>query len=188
MLRKVIVVLIVLGIALGIGGFIFMTSGEEGKEAAPKTVGAQEASSSTDQKSSQPNLAKHAWTKRCEKESKYCEIFQRIIVKENQKRLVEFAIGFPNKDSEKAQAAVILPLGIMVAEGVTIQVQAAKETKAPVKTCTEAGCLAVFEVPDDTLNAMINSDKVTVLFKGAAGKPFQVIMSLGGFADELSKL
>jgi invasion protein IalB len=57
-----------------------------------------------------------------------------------------------------------------------------------VKTCTEAGCLAVFEVPDDTLNAMINGDKVTVLFKGAAGKPFQVIMSLGGFADELEQV
>lgn len=187
MLRKVIIVLVVLGVALGIGGFIFMGSGEEGRESPSQAAEAQ-ASPSKDQKASQPNQAKHAWTKRCEKDSKYCEIFQRIIVKENQKRLVEFAVGFPNKDSEKAQAALILPLGIMVAEGVTVQLQGIKETKAPVKTCTEAGCLAVFEVPDDTLNAMINSDKVTVLFKGAAGKPFQVIMSLGGFADELSKL
>jgi invasion protein IalB len=187
MLRKVIVALVVLGVALGIGGFIFMGSGEEGRESSSQAAEAQ-TPTPNNQKASQPNQAKHTWTKRCEKDSKYCEIFQRIIVKENQKRLVEFAIGFPNKESEKAQAALILPLGIMVAEGVTIQVQGTKEAKAPVKTCTEAGCLAVFEVPDDTLNAMINSDKVTILFKGAAGKPFQVIMSLGGFADELSKL
>lgn len=128
------------------------------------------------------------WAKRCDKDSKHCEIFQRIIIKESQKRLVEVALGYVDNEIIKGRLAIILPLGLDLPSGVTIKIPKLKDLKIPIKTCLENGCFALSDISLDSLDAMKDADEMTVILKGSDGKPYNIIMSLVGFAQALKQI
>ncbi|MDY0028729.1 MAG: invasion associated locus B family protein [Pseudobdellovibrionaceae bacterium] len=129
-----------------------------------------------------------AWVKRCEKESQRCEIFQNISLKENGKRLVEMAVGFSDKSSDKARAVILSPLGVLLDKGVEIQVSDLKPISVPFRTCTDAGCAAIFEISDEMLDSMINGRKMLVIFHSTSGQAYKIEMSLGGFGSKVAEL
>jgi invasion protein IalB len=126
------------------------------------------------------------WSKRCNEDEKaYCEIYQRIIVKENNQRLLEFAIGYP-EGAKQAQAALILPLGITMTQGVALKIDDGELHKAAVRICGNNGCLVLMDMPDNIVESMKTGKVLAVGFLDGNGKQITLPLSLAGFAEQLA--
>ena len=129
------------------------------------------------------------WVKRCNElkegeKTAHCEIFQRLIVKESGQRIAEFAIGFP-KDKQGARGVMILPLGMLLTEGVKMQVDEGQAFRFDVRYCTANGCFAFLTMGDPVLNMLKKGDTANISFKTLDGKDFSLSMSLKGFSKSL---
>ncbi len=173
-------------------GYLFLkpdnSSGEGSSKSKYKDVIVSATSSDMDSEGPEGDVVPDAWVKRCEKESKRCEIFQNISLKDSGKRLIEMAVGFSDKSSDKARAVILSPLGVLLEKGVEIQVSDLKPISVPFKTCTDAGCAAIFEISDEMLDSMINGRKMLVIFHSASGREYKIEMSLGGFGSKIAEL
>lgn len=121
------------------------------------------------------------WAKRCEKDSSYCEIYQTLTVKKTGQRLLEFALGYPKDQKGKAQAVVILPLGVIMTDGIGIQVDEGEMNKAMVRFCNTSGCYVYMTLPDKVVESMDKGKAMSVLFLDGAGKKVRIQMPLEGF-------
>ena len=158
------------------------SSAEEAKEAAAKKAPSNE-------------VVERGWKQRCPKQNllqklkkKQCEVFQRIDVKESSMRVAEFAVGFPSeKTLEKgaARGVVILPLGILLEQGVEMKVDTAKPLAFKSRYCTNAGCFSYLNLSKDLLDFMKKAKTVTFVFKTSEGQNVNLIMSLNGFEKAL---
>lgn len=132
-----------------------------------------------------PAFAASPWEKRCEAQS--CEVFQRLVSRDNQARLLEVAIGFPSGKAS-ARAVVILPLGVDLSQALAITV----DDKAPlgfkVRYCLMDGCYAFLSLPPDVLATMTAGAMATISFKTFDGQPGKLPLSLEGFAADLSQI
>jgi invasion protein IalB len=128
------------------------------------------------------------WTKRCEEKIAYCEIFQRLSIKENNQRLVEFAVGYPKDMKGAAQAVIILPLGVTVTDGIAIKVDDQAPATAKFRSCNPDGCYVILTLPDTIIQSMASGKKITVSFLDGAGKQLNVEMSLSGFGGKLQTI
>ena len=114
-----------------------------------------------------------------------CEIFQRLVFKQNGKRLMEFAIGFP-ASKDVAHGIVILPLGMRLEEGARLQVDDGPVMKFKVRYCLADGCYAYLSLNDNVLDQMRKGKDVGLMFSlGAKGEKKKVLMSLKGFTKAL---
>lgn len=191
MVRKILIAVVLLAIVGG-GAYFLMNKktvdvsaveqGSSEAAVAPATDGAAKGATDT---AAAPN---EFWTKRCNPDGdKYCEVFQRLMMKENNQRLIEFAVGFP-KGVEGAQAAIILPLGVVVTDGILLSIDDQAPAKAAYRGCSQAGCFVVMNLPEAFLSSMKAGTKLTVSFLDGAGKKVNIEMNLKGFAEKLSEV
>lgn len=182
MIRKLIIVLIVLVVVAG-GAYFFLGNNTNAQvnQAANKTASAKGEF--------QPPANGEFWTERCtEGDNKYCEIFQRLMIKENNQRLIEFAVGFPKDAKGVAQAAIVLPLGVLVGEGIALKVDEDAPAKAAFRLCSPEGCFVVMNLPEAFLGSMKKGKMITVSFLDSSGKQVNVQMSLEGFGKKLESV
>jgi invasion protein IalB len=132
------------------------------------------------------------WTVRCEKGAKSqkdgkCEIFQRLILKENGKRVTEMAIGFPEK-KDTARGVIVLPLGVLLTEGMTLQIDANPAFAFKVRYCSNDGCFAYVNLSKAVLDTMRKGSKATLSFRTMQGKKVNVVISLKDFDKSLKQV
>lgn len=174
-------------ITLAIVGLIafFMTRGRDGAEPVSAQVASSDSAQAT-AKAGAPTV--EYWTKRCaEKDQKACEIFQRLIVKKNNMRLVEVAVSLLD-NGQSARAGIVLPLGIMVAPGVALQVDEGTPHNAKIQSCTNGGCFALLDLPKSFVDAMRTGKLLNIGFLDGQKKQIKIEMSLNGFAGKLDQL
>lgn len=134
-----------------------------------------------------------AWVKRCSEvteksPTQHCEIVQRLSVKDTGARLVEFAISARDKKEKASRGVIILPLGILLESGVTMQIDDGQQLTFNVRFCEQGGCVAYLTLSDDVL-AIMKKGKVAKLgFIGANGQRFALDMSLKGLTAGLKGL
>ena len=132
-----------------------------------------------------PAFSASVWEKRCEAQS--CEIFQRLVSRDNQARLLEVAIGFPAGQGA-ARGVVILPLGVDLSQPLTLAV----DDKAPlgfkVRYCLMDGCYAFLTLPPDVLATMKAGALAAISFKTFDGQPGKLPLSLDGFSAALGAI
>jgi len=146
----------------------------------------QDARKNSTSKPTQMSGDQEFWTKRCDEQGNdYCEIFQRLVVKESNQRLIEFAIGYPEKKKD-AQAVIILPLGVAVSKGIVLTLDGRKPT-APIeiKTCTPDGCMVIMQLDKAFVEQMSSSKNIVVGFYDAQNNPANVQVELAGFSKQL---
>jgi invasion protein IalB len=161
--------------------------------APPSTPAVRETPKASD---AAPKVPETLWLVRCEDikdKGKYCEAFQNLSVKKKEndpaKRLAEFAIGYGGVDKKKkAQAAIILPLGVLVSQDLVIEVDGKEEAKAEIRYCEISGCYAFTEIPDAALKKMSKGEKMTIKGKAANGQNLHIVMGLKGFSAALAQL
>lgn len=129
-----------------------------------------------------------AWSVRCNAESNdpahRCEMFQRLVEKESGKRFAEFAIGFP-EGKNVARGAIVLPLGILLHEGNTMQIDDGPVFSFRVRYCMTDGCYAFIDLNDQVLAEMKKGLKAKLSLKSYQGTSMVVPVSLVGFTKAL---
>lgn len=156
---------------------------------AGKPVGDAKASSSAASVAT-PSANGEAWTQRCNEEGdKHCEVFQRLVTQDTNQRLVEFAVGYPKELKGEAQAVILLPLGVLVSEGIALSVDGKKTAQAPFRTCVATGCIVAANLPEEFLKEMKTGKVMGLSFiEGGSGKQLNVGISLEGFGEKLDNI
>lgn len=132
------------------------------------------------------------WVQRCSKDPKdakkeNCEVFQRLIMKEDGKRFMEFAVGYPEK-GDTARGVLVLPLGIMVNEGLEMNVDGKSSFSFKLRLCQLDGCYAFLKLTPQVLDSMRKGKAVNVMFMSARGQKINTELSLEGFGKALKKV
>lgn len=157
-----------------------------------KDAPAQAAAATQEQQ--QPQVAETGWNVRCpenETDKSKCEMFQRIVMRDNQARVAEFAIGFPDdKTLEKgtARGVAILPLGLLIEEGVQMKIGDGKGVPMKTRLCTNAGCFAFVTLKKETLDNLRDAKNVTFVFKTPDGRTVNIVMSTVNFDTALETI
>lgn len=184
-----IAILAVIAVLVGMGFWHFSSNAAENDQKENAKVQSQ-----TQDKTAQ-NASSDLWLKRCQNGSDaannqakdLCEIYQRISVKESGQRLIEIAVGY-DPATKAPRVAMIVPLGILVGNGVTYQVDDHNKQGAAIKTCNQGGCIAVAPLSKAVIKELQNGNVWTIGFVTAENKPVQIKISLKGFAKALKSI
>lgn len=122
------------------------------------------------------------WNVRCDESNGKCEVFQRYIIKETGQRIIEFAIGYPEKD-KGAVGVIILPLGIKVNQPIQIKMDEKEYQVFEVESCSQDGCFSTIKVDSSFINALQGSAVVSFAFYNLANQTINVEMSTKGFTE-----
>ena len=118
---------------------------------------------------------------------KACALHQKIMSLDTKLQVASFAIA-RNKDSKDLRLAVVLPLGLDIAAGVSGRAGETAITLA-VQTCVKRGCVASASVDNKLLAALHGSERLSVTFRmRGVAKPTTFDASLKGFHAGLTAL
>jgi invasion protein IalB len=177
-------------VVLGLGGLYIYRSGSIPTVESSAAQAAETGDTATAAGGEAPKGSQ--WVTRCDepKDGKpaNCEAFQSLTVAKTKQRFMEVAFARP-KDATETMVAIVLPLGIVVAAGGTLQ--AGEDTQGKqfqILTCLPEGCLARFKLDDAFMDKLKNAKTMTVGIAEAGGKPLNVKLSLEGFADALASV
>lgn len=185
---KFIVIGLVLVLA-AIGAFVATSDSVVGEEKAAAAAGEEVIKQAALPENGEP------WKIRCNSEEAKaseqkrgkCEVFQQLIVQETKQRFAEFAIGFPEGQTE-ARGIMILPLGILLEQGVEMKVDDQQSFKFKIRYCEPSGCAAFLSLNEQVLNMLRNGKIAKVTLQSAQGKTMGFEMSLKGFGDLFKKV
>jgi invasion protein IalB len=184
---KLVILAVVLVVGVLAGVYAYRSS--DSAEAAPAAGTADSSASASATPSVKPGES--LWKKRCESdkdEPGKCEAFQLVTETKTQKRFMEVAFGYPEK-GDQASVVIILPLGVMVAAGGTLQADSDKDGKKfPIVTCVPAGCVGRFKLDADFVTRLKGAKALTVGMYGGDGKPLNVKLPLDGFKDAIESI
>jgi invasion protein IalB len=130
------------------------------------------------------------WTVNCRAETKQeskevtvtCNVEQEQLRSSDRQRLLLTSI-VPGADGT-AKGLFLLPFGLAVDQGVTLQIDTGPVTKPlPFKTCVVKGCIVQFDWPKATIDGLRTSNTLKLGAKTADGKAAPFTIPLGGFAD-----
>ena len=130
------------------------------------------------------------WTVRCEAATddkpRKCLIFQRLLLKEQQKRLLDVAVGYLLDD--KPAAFFVLPLGVSLPGGVSVTVDDGQPVRLRYERCDGAGCVAPLALGQELIAALKGGRWARVAFFDPSGQEISVPVSLLGFTAGFNAL
>ncbi len=128
--------------------------------------------------------AKKAWALICAKDKTNCRLYAQIKTDQNIVASSVSLVKMKVKGIKEAQtvAFIMLPLGLHIPSGVTVQVDKKITIKANLIECKAAGCRAIFNVSKNVLNHMLDGKKVNVVIVDSKSrKQLRLGYSLAGF-------
>lgn len=133
-----------------------------------------------------------AWTVQCANQQqgdrtlRICQMSQELLQQETRQRVLTFAIGMT--DTGGAKATLVLPFGLLLADGVRVNIADDEVMRAPYRTCLPVGCVAEIELPAETLQKFEAAEVASVLMTANSGQPVKTDISLKGFASAFQRL
>lgn len=130
------------------------------------------------------------WSTRCTKDKeKKCEMFARLETVPAKQRVAEVALGFPQHSKEikegEAEGVIILPLGMLLPTGASIQVDDGKLSSFTPRFCNNGGCFSVVKFDKALLDSLAKGKTLNLLFKTAEGRSIKMGIALKGFDKAL---
>lgn len=99
-----------------------------------------------------------------------------------------FRINPPAANQQLSVATIIPPWGILLAQGVVMQVDSGQALRAPVRTCIPQGCLADFTLVETLQTSLQKGTKAKITVVGTDGKPVAVDIPLAGYPQAYARL
>jgi invasion protein IalB len=130
-----------------------------------------------------------SWRVECSNNGKAldCRAVAEVVQRDNHQIITALTIRYPAA-TKKPVMMVQVPLGVLVSEAVTLQVDGGKSEQAKVQTCTKAGCFAGSPVPDAMIAAMRGGKQIKVVFYNVNKQPVTVTLPLAGFGLAYDKI
>jgi invasion protein IalB len=132
-----------------------------------------------------------AWTVQCvsrmegEQPQRTCQMSQELIQQESRQRVMMFAIG---KAEQAAKATLVLPFGLLLSEGVRVQIGDEDVLQGTYRTCLPAGCVAEIELPKEVIEKFGSAEAASVLMTAISGQQAKTDISLKGFKPAYQRL
>jgi invasion protein IalB len=117
-----------------------------------------------------------------------CQMAQTQTDQKTQQLLI--AMEVRRTDAGAMAATLLMPFGLALKNGITLQVDDAKQgLKADFSTCLPTGCLAPVSIDEAASQSVLNGKSLNVGAVAVAdGKPFTAKVSLNGFAPAWGRL
>lgn len=108
---------------------------------------------------------KKAWALLCDKKKKNCRLYAHIKTDQNvvASSLSIAQLKLKGIKSEQTVAFIMLPLGLHIPSGVTVQIDKSISLKANLIECKASGCRAIFNVQNKVLAHMLTGQKINIL-------------------------
>ena len=174
-------ILLLAALALGLAAPAGTAAAQEG--------GAAEAPAALPGGASSLRETHGAWVVSCvQQEAKNCSLSQSQVDKNTRKRVLAIELGAPAGDV--VNGVLVLPFGLLLDQGVTLQVDEA-EPGPPLRfhTCVPAGCVVRLSFAGPALEALRAG--TTLKVNGAAaenGSPVAFSISLSGLTSALERV
>jgi invasion protein IalB len=132
-----------------------------------------------------------AWTVQCANQQqgdttqRVCQMLQELLQQETRQRVLTFAIG---KTDAGSKATLILPFGLLLSEGIRVQIAEEEILRGAFQTCLPAGCLVEVDLPDETIQKLEAAPTATVLMTANSGQEVKTDISLKGFKSAYQRL
>lgn len=132
------------------------------------------------------------WGYKCEKpeglDKEICYIFQRVTNKENNKRISDITIAYPQV-GDKPIMVITLPLGVLLPAGIQLRIDEGEEAaRAPYIVCITEGCQARVTLDEKLTSAMKGGKLLRVAFLIPPQKELAFPVSLNGFTSAIGAL
>jgi len=136
------------------------------------------------------------WTVRCSPDTSRaelppalaCETSQELWQSESGQRLIAITLR-RSDDGTRGTLTILAPFGLLLAAGLQIAVQDEVLVEMGFRTCLPAGCIAIAELEDATVEAMAQASQITINMTAAAtGEPVMVPLLTQGFAAAWARL
>lgn len=133
------------------------------------------------------------WEIRCTPDKARCTMQQAFIDAEGRAVAVMTIARLqgrttPDGTAVPAQMAVRVPLGVMLTEGLGVQVDSNKTDVAPFNFCIQAGCQVLTPVPESFISSLKAGVNAKVLFRFIDGNAQTATISLKGFTKAYNSL
>lgn len=156
-----------------------------------------------------------AWMVRCGGPGavQACEAFQRLTQAESGARVIEFAIGYPPPSPEEAgrkgsaasaiapaakavmgaggspaRGVIVLPLGIMLPDGVSLRIDKKYSYAFEIRYCTADGCYAYIDLPSGTMDILRRAMSAEVTFRTLDKQDMSLKLEMKGLAAALQAI
>jgi invasion protein IalB len=119
-----------------------------------------------------------------------CIMVQEIVFKKTGKPILQFVIRY-TQNPNAVIGDIILPLGIYLPAGVTMQIDNGQVFEIPVELCTDGrmrGCRARFSFDAALLAKVKAGGKANIIFQDSRQTPVTVPASLAGFTAGLKAI
>lgn len=132
-----------------------------------------------------------AWTVQCvnkvdgENTQRTCQMSQELMQQNTRQRVLTFAIG---KSDQSSKATLVLPFGLLLSEGVRIQIAEEEILRGTFRTCLPAGCVVELDLPDEAIQKLQGAPTASVLMTANSGQPVKTDISLKGFSSAFQRL
>ena len=129
------------------------------------------------------------WITRCAppEEGQQCYMEQNIVAgKEKKLRLLTVQVGY---FEQKRIANFILPLGVLLQQGVALEIDGFKfSNRTPYTFCNQAGCSASVELDDKMVSLLKKGRQLTTTIFNPGGEEMAIPVSLKGFTPAFDSL
>lgn len=132
-----------------------------------------------------------AWVSQCSSPARSdtlnCAMEQRLGVAQTGQLIAAMVIQVPGQTRQPTMI-LQLPLGLNLAAGATLQMDALPAVKVPVQSCDQGGCVAMMALPAATLAQMQTAKAMKLTLQGGQQKPVTVNFQMTGFAQVYDKI
>jgi len=132
------------------------------------------------------NVVTNKWTLQCPKQAEgkptQCFTMTTLRSPQNKNYFASVAISKPVAE-QLPTMQITTPLGVMLNQGINIQVGQSKVNKVPYNFCIAAGCITTANVADDIMVSLNSSDQLALQFVLIGKRAANVNLDLKGFSD-----
>lgn len=118
-----------------------------------------------------------------------CVMFQNLVYEESGQTILSVQIG-RSATGERPSAVFIVPLGVILPPGVSMQIDGGSATKVDFQQCNRQSCVAPLPLDDTLLSTMKKGLEAQVTFHAVVQgnrRPITVPVSLKGFTAALNQ-
>ncbi|MFT5720674.1 MAG: invasion protein IalB [Motiliproteus sp.] len=116
-----------------------------------------------------------------------CMLSQTLINKESKQRVLRLALS-NIQDSKGLVLIAVLPLGIYLPSGVTLNTEKGTVIPLNLQTCTQQGCIATSALSSKHIKAIKAENELVVAFSVNKNTPVTLPVSLNGVSAGLKEI
>jgi len=168
----IIIAVSVISVLLLIVGLALVGDDKHAIESRADTIPAAQGSADNSQ----------VWAKRCEKPDDgqdICEVYQSVFIPQGDQSVKLADVVFAKLNNRK-QFVVTLPLGIMLAEGLSFQFDEGEIMTMPFQKCHAIGCVAYTALTDAIYKDVKKARKMHITFWDGAQNSVKLTLDMNG--------